>query len=223
MPALRMLVVEDDRANLELMTELLEQLKSVVRPVSDSQEAASLIERDKFDVIFLDLTMPIVSGFELAKLIRESSCNKETPIVIITGREEKDTMHLSFSLGATYFLQKPIDAQKLGPLLKKIQEPSFDNRRLRSRVPLNTDVTCTLGDRVLNGLIWNISQGGIQLEVAGLELGSMVRMSFILPQPATIIKAQGVVAWDRGGRQGLYFTEMSVEDQEMVRAYVLRN
>ena len=76
---------------------------------------------------------------------------------------------------------------------------------------------------MLNGLIWNISQGGIQLEVAGLELGSTVRISFILPQPATVIKAQAVVAWERGGRQGLYFTEMSVENQEMVRAYVLRN
>jgi hypothetical protein len=143
--------------------------------------------------------------------------------VIITGRDEKDTMHMSFSLGATYFLQKPIDAKKLGPLLKKIQEPSFENRRLRSRVPLNTDVTCTLEGRMLNGVIWNISQGGIQLEVAGLKLGSSVSLSFILPQPATVIKAQGVVAWDQGGRQGLYFTEMSVEDQEMVRAYVLRN
>jgi len=223
MPALRLLVVEDDATSLELMTELLEQLKAEVHPVVDSQEATSLIERDRFDVIFLDLTMPIVSGFELAKLVRESSCNKATPIVIITGRDEQDTMHLSFSLGATYFLQKPVDTQKLGPLLKKIQEPSFENRRLRSRVPLNADVTCALGDRVLNGLIWNISQGGIQLEVAGLELGSTVRISFILPQPATVIRAQGVVAWERGGRQGLYFTEMSVENQEMVRAYVLRN
>jgi CheY-like chemotaxis protein len=222
MSALKLLVVEDDAANLELMTELFEQLKAKVTPIGDSQEAASLIQKEKFDAIFLDLTMPIVSGFELARLVRESSCNKGTPIVIITGRDEKDTMHLSFSLGATYFLQKPVDAQKLAPLLQKIQEPSFENRRLRSRVPLNTDVTCTVGDRVLNGLIWNISQGGIQLEVASLEMGDTVRISFILPQPAVVIKAEGVVVWAQGGRQGLYFTEMSMENQEMVRVYVLR-
>jgi FixJ family two-component response regulator len=36
-------------------------------------------------------------------------------LVIVTGRDEQDTMHLSFSLGATYFLQKPIDTQKLAP------------------------------------------------------------------------------------------------------------
>ncbi|MGH9538006.1 MAG: response regulator [Terriglobales bacterium] len=214
--------MEDDAANLELMTELFQQLMAEVFPVGDSQEAASLIERTKFDVIFLDLTMPIVSGFELARRVRESTCNKATPIVIITGREEKDTMHLSFSLGATYFLQKPVDSQKLAPLLQTIQESSFENRRLRSRVPLNTDVTCTVGNKVLNGLIWNISQGGIQLEVASLELGDAVQISFILPEPATVIKAAGIVAWAQGGRQGLYFTEMSLENQEMVRAYVLR-
>ena len=81
-------------------------------------------------------------------------------------------------------------------------------------------MTCTIADKTLNGLTWNISQGGIQLEVAGLKLGDTVRMSFILPQLATVIKAQGVVVWAQGGRQGFYFTEMSVEHQETVRTYI---
>ena len=104
--------------------------------------------------------MPILSGFELAKLARESTCNKTTPLVIVTGRDEQDTTHLSFSVGATYFLQKPIDIQELAPLLKKIRNHSFENRRRCVRVPLNTDVTCAVADKTLNSLIWNISQGG---------------------------------------------------------------
>jgi DNA-binding response OmpR family regulator len=221
MAALKLLVVEDDTASLELMAELLQQLKAEVRPLSDSQEASGLIQREKFDGIFLDLKMPMLSGFELAKLARESTCNKTTPLVIVTGRDEQDTMHLSFSVGATYFLQKPIDIQKLTPLLKRIQDLSFENRRRCARVPLNTDVTCTVAGKTLNGLIWNISQGGVQLEVAGLKLGDTVGMSFILPQPGNVVKAQGLVVWAQDSRQGLYFTEMSVECQEMVRAYIL--
>jgi CheY-like chemotaxis protein len=222
MAVLKLLVVEDDAANLELMTELLEQLKAEVRPLGDSQEAAALIQREKFDGIFLDLTMPAPSGFELAKLVRESACNNKTPIVIVTGRDEKDTMHLSFSLGATYFLQKPLDAQQLAPLLERVQKVSFENRRRCIRAPLTSAVTCTVGERTLNGVVWNLSQGGIQIEVAGLEIGDIAQLSFILPHPALVIKAQGVVVWAQEGRQGLHFSEMNVEDQEAVRDYVLR-
>jgi DNA-binding response OmpR family regulator len=218
----KLLIVEDDPANLELMTELLKQHNVKVRPESDSQTASRLIQQEKFDGIFLDLTMPVVSGFELAKLVRESVFNRTTPIVIVTGREEKDTMHLSFSLGATFFLQKPIDIQKIAPLLQKIREPSPENRRRLTRVPLNTNVACTIADATLNGMTWNVSQGGIQLEVARLELGDLVRMSFVLPRPVTIIKAEGLVVWAQEGRQGLYFTEMLVEYQEALRAYILR-
>jgi CheY-like chemotaxis protein len=189
--------------------------------VSDSLEAASLIGREKFDAIFLDLNMPVMSGFELAKLVRESKCNNITPLVIVTGRDEKDTMHLSFSLGATYFLQKPIDTQKLTTILQKIEKVFLENRRRCARVSLNTEVTCSVGEKTLNGLTWNISQGGIQLEVAGLKLGDNVGMSFILPRSGTVIKAQGEVVWAQDNRQGLYFTEMSVEYQETVRAYIL--
>jgi DNA-binding response OmpR family regulator len=220
MAALKLLVVEDDAASLELMAELLQQFKAEVRPIIDSQEAPGLIQREKFDGIFLDLKMPILSGFELAKLVRESACNKATPLVIVTGRDEQDTMHLSFSLGATYFLQKPIDTQKLALLFEKIQNLSSENRRRCARVPLNTDVTCTVAGKTLNGQTWNISQGGVQLEVVGLKLSDTLRMSFILPRPGTVVKAQGLVVWAQDGRQGLYFSEMSVECQEMVRAYI---
>jgi PilZ domain len=75
--------------------------------------------------------------------------------------------------------------------------------------------------KTLNGLIWNMSQGGVQLEVVGLKLGDTVAMSFILPRPGNVVKAQGLVVWAQDSRQGLYFTEMSVECQEMVRAYIL--
>jgi len=218
----KLLIVDDDAANLDLIAELLKLENAKVRPEIDSQKAARLIQQEKFDGIFLDLTMPVVSGFDLAKLTRESVFNRTTPIVIVTSRDEKDTMHLSFSLGATYFLQKPIDMQKIAPLLQKIRQPSPENRRRLTRVPLNTDVTCNVAEATLLGMTWNVSQGGIQLEVVGLELGDSAKMSFVLPQPVISIKVEGVVVWAQEGRQGLYFTEMRVEYQEALRAYISR-
>lgn len=222
MAVLKLLVVEDDIANLELMTELLEQLGAQVRPIGDSQEAARLLTQENFDVAFLDLTMPGITGFELARIIRDSVCNRNTPVVIVTGQEEKDTMHLSFSVGATYFIQKPINSQKLAELLQQIKKHANDVVRSFSRVSLNVAVTCIVGDRQLEGLAWNVSQGGIQVEANGLKIGDVVRMSFILPQGGTVIKSSGVVIWENEGRYGLNFTEMSLEHQEAIRSHVLR-
>src|SRR5690348_1417726 len=113
MASLKLLVVEDNIANLELMTEIFTSIEAQVRAVSDSEKAASLVSQEKFDGIFLDLEMPHLSGFELAQLIRGSSWNKSTPIVIVTGHDERDTMKRAFNTGATFYLQKPIDRQKL--------------------------------------------------------------------------------------------------------------
>jgi CheY-like chemotaxis protein len=88
MAALKLLIVEDDIASLELMDEVFTSLKAKVCPVSDSREAAGLVEKEKFDGIFLDLEMPNLNGFDLARLIRKSSWNKSTPIIIVTGRDE---------------------------------------------------------------------------------------------------------------------------------------
>ena len=99
MLSLKLLVVEDDRASLELMTEVLRSLEAEIHPISDSQEAAVLVNREKFDGVFLDLEMPNLNGFALAQKVRTSSWNRSTPIVIVTGRDERDTMHQAFATG----------------------------------------------------------------------------------------------------------------------------
>src|ERR1700721_1134037 len=91
MTSLRLLIVEDDLASLELMTEVFTSLKAEVRPVSDSEQAVGMVNQEKFDGIFLDLEMPKLNGFDLARLIRKSPRNKSTPIIIVTGRDESHT------------------------------------------------------------------------------------------------------------------------------------
>src|SRR6202165_3840742 len=112
MAPLKLLIVEDNLASLELMAEVFTSLKAAVRPVSDSEKGVGMVNQEKFDGIFLDLEMPKLNGFDLARLIRKSSWNKSTPIIIVTGRDERQTMQEAFAIGATFFLQKPVDRQK---------------------------------------------------------------------------------------------------------------
>jgi len=218
--ALKLLVVEDDAASLELMTEVFRSLKADVRPVSDSEEAARRVNQEKFDGIFLDLEMPNLHGFDLARGIRKSSWNKSTPIIIVTGRDERETMQEAFAVGATFFLQKPIDRQKLSKLFRTVRGGMLENRRRYTRVPLQADVACSVGSRTMKGLSWNLSQGGILVEVGGLQLKDSVRLSFRIPASGAAIEAGGTVVWAKQERQGIQFTNVSAKSQDLIRQFI---
>jgi CheY-like chemotaxis protein len=220
MASLKLLVVEDDPANLELMAEVLRSLEATVCPLSNSREAARTVDREKFDGIFLDLEMPSPNGFELAQMVRASSWNRSTPIVIVTGREERNTMREIFSLGATFFLQKPIDRQKLTVLFRAVRGTLFENRRRSVRVPLQTQVTCRVGARTEQCQSWNLSQGGMQVEADFLHAGDSVRISFRLPGSSADIDAHGIVVWTKAERQGIRFSKINSQGEEQIREFI---
>jgi CheY-like chemotaxis protein len=220
MQPLKLLIVEDNIPSLELMTEVFMSLKAEVRPLSDSQKAVAMVNQEKFDGIFLDLEMPNLNGFDLARLVRKSSWNKSTPIVIVTGRDERQTMQDAFAIGATFFLQKPVDRQKLSALFRTVSGGMLENRRKYTRVPVQADVACTVGSRIVRGMSWNLSQGGMQVEVGGLRPKDAVRLSFQLPVSGVVIEAVGVVVWANEKRQGIQFTNVGTQSQQSIRQFM---
>jgi CheY-like chemotaxis protein len=220
MASLKLLIVEDDIPSLELMTEVFRSLQAEVRPVSESEKAATLVNQERFDGIFLDLEMPHLHGFDLARLIRKSSWNKSTPIIIVTGRDDRQTMQTAFTLGATFFLQKPVDRQKLSSLFRTVRGGMFENRRRHIRVPLQTEVICDVGSRTIHGVTWNLSQGGMQVEAGNLNMGEKVGLSFRLPVSDVAIEVVGTVVWAGEKRQGIQFTEVSTQNQQSIREFV---
>ena len=220
MTPLKLLVVEDDPASLELMAEVFTSLKANVRAISDSQRAAGLVNQERFDGIFLDLEMPNLHGFDLARLIRRSSWNKSTPIIIVTGRDERETMQQAFTIGATFFLQKPVDRQKLSILFRTVHGGMLENRRRQTRAPIQTEVTCTVGARTIRGITWNLSQGGIQVEAGGLQPNDPVRVLFQFPVSGVRLEAMGTVVWAKENRQGVRFTNMTPENEQSIRKFI---
>jgi len=218
----KLLVVEDDSASLELMAEVFTSLEATVHPVNDSEAAAARIGQQKFDGIFLDLEMPKLHGFDLTQKIRKSSWNKTTPVVIVTGHDDRETMQQAFAAGATFFLQKPVDRQKLSGLFRTVRGAIAENRRRTMRVPMQTDVRCTVGSREMRGQTWNLSQGGIQIEVGDLAPGTLVRLCFRLPASSTVVDASGTVVWSKPDRQGIQFTHLSNHHQEEIRRFLTR-
>ena len=218
--SLKLLVVEDDVASLELMTEVFGSLEAEVCPVSKSEKAVALVNQQRFDGIFLDIGMPSPDGLQLARLIRKSSWNKSTPIVIVTARDDRQTMQEAFAIGATFFLQKPVDRQKLNALFRTVRGGMLENRRRYIRVPLNADVSCAVGSRTFTGVSWNLSQGGMQIEASGLQAGQTIRLSFRLPVSNTPIDVIGAVVWASENRQGIQFTNLSEQTLQLIREFI---
>jgi c-di-GMP-binding flagellar brake protein YcgR len=129
-------------------------------------------------------------------------------------------MQQAFSLGATFFLQKPVDRQKLNILFRTVHGGMLENRRRYTRVPIHTEATCTVGSRTIRGVTWNLSQGGMQVEAVGLQPKDTVRVSFQWPASGAALEAVGTVVWVKETRQGIQFTNVSPKHEQSIREFI---
>jgi len=221
--ALKILVVEDDPLILELMSEIIASFDADVRPIGDSEAAATLVERERFDGIFLDLQMPKLNGFQLAAKIRQSPSNRSTPIVVVTGHDDNKIMAQAFAVGGTLFLQKPVDRPKLVKLFKIARGIMFENQRRYIRVPLQTEITCESGSKPVKGTSINISEGGMLIELGNLGgMGNNVLLSFRLPAQNSSCSLSGTIIWtdEKKTRVGVQFSAMTTKDKQSIRDFI---
>lgn len=116
----RVLIAEDNDINAKLARAILEKAGHSVARAQNGAEAIALWEEQKgndvFDVIFMDLQMPVKDGLDALKEIREiekRDAYSEIPIFILTADEKKDTRDEAIKLGANGFLTKPLDPKKI--------------------------------------------------------------------------------------------------------------
>jgi uncharacterized protein (TIGR02266 family) len=168
------------------------------------------------------MEMPRMHGLELAGCIRKSPSNQTTPIVVVTGSEEKAIMQQAFARGVNFFLQKPIDRRKLSGLYRAARGVFLENHRRYVRVPLRTEVICSDGPRTIRGMSWNLSQGGILIDAGtGLKSGDPVRLSFRLPVSNDQIDAMGTIVWTSETRQGIRFTKLSDPNARALKDFII--
>ena len=107
----RILLVEDDPSLGYLLSEYLGMKDFTVRWVKNGNEALKAIETQVFDLAVLDVMMPEMDGFTLARKMKER--HSEIPFMFLTSRSMKIDVLKGFSLGAVDYLKKPIDEEEL--------------------------------------------------------------------------------------------------------------
>ena len=108
------LVVDDDVSLRMLMCAALQEIGYQVAEAENGRQALDLLESLRPDAILLDVMMPGLDGFETCKELRLQPGGEHTPVLMITGLEDVDSIHRAFEAGATDFISKPINWTMLG-------------------------------------------------------------------------------------------------------------
>jgi DNA-binding NtrC family response regulator len=126
----RILIVDDDQEQCDMMSELLAQLDYAPTATTSPEEALDLIGREPFDAVLTDLEMAPLGGVELCS--RLSAVRSDVPVIFVTGMGSMASAVSALRAGAYDFLNKPIDANVLGLALKR----AIEHRRLTAEVKL---------------------------------------------------------------------------------------
>lgn len=118
----KILVVEDDKNLRKLIVTCLEKANYTVYDTKNGEEALELMDRQYVDLIVTDIMMPEMNGYELIKELRDANYN--TPILIITAKEDIEDKRVGFSLGADDYMVKPINIDELIMRVKSLLKRS---------------------------------------------------------------------------------------------------
>ncbi|WP_260987528.1 hybrid sensor histidine kinase/response regulator [Roseomonas gilardii] len=115
------LVVDDNRVNQKVLSRMLETGGHAVTLACNGEEALDLLERDSFDLVVMDVNMPVMGGLEATKLYRMASLGQpHLPIVALTADATSQAREKALEAGMDACLTKPIDLETLLDLVERL-------------------------------------------------------------------------------------------------------
>lgn len=118
------LLVEDNVINQEVATEILGSVGAVVEIANNGQDAIDLVAAKKYDLVLMDLQMPVMGGYEATKFIRADRNNLNLPIVAMTAHAMQGVDAECKAAGMNDYVSKPIDPQNLFSTILKWVKPN---------------------------------------------------------------------------------------------------
>ena len=112
----RILVAEDNDSNYILMTYILKKYYQFER-AKNGQEAVEMAEKGEYDIVLMDIKMPVMDGLEATKAIKESL--PDLPIIALTANAFDSDRQLAMEAGCNDFLSKPVSSELCLKTIKK--------------------------------------------------------------------------------------------------------
>lgn len=115
----RILVADDEPHILKLVSFTLSNHGHEVLTVTDGKAAVEAAEREKPDLVLLDVMMPEMNGYEAARLIKENPATKDIPVVMLSAKSQQYEIRQGLDCGAEEYVCKPFTPRVL---LEKVDE-----------------------------------------------------------------------------------------------------
>jgi len=163
---MKLLIVEDETRMADLLQKGLTEEGHVVARASDGAEGLSLAKSYEFDIIILDVMMPKLSGYELAKRLRAEK--NRTPILMLTARDAVPDVVRGLDLGADDYMTKPFSFDELLARL----------RAVKRRALAAEDTHLEVADLVLNPESREVKRGHDRLSLTRTEYSLLERLMY---------------------------------------------
>ena len=219
----RGLVVDDEPSVCEMIGKVLNSAGMEALILTRSTEALGILDERKFYVVVLDLHMPSPDGIELARQMRSSRFNRTTPIILISDDQRPSALSVGFAAGASFFLYKPIDKDRLLKLVRATQGAMEHERRRTRRVPIPSKVQLKFGKEELEGETIDVSMSGLLVRAprtapVGSSLGICLQLS---ARMRPIALAGSVARILNGNQMGIQLDQLSLSDSETLQEFLL--
>ena len=178
----RILLVEDDTSLIDGLEYTLVKNGFNVRVAQTVQEALLLFEKDSFDLLLLDLTLPDGTGFDICRSVRRHS---EVPIIFLTASDEEVNVVMGLDIGGDDYITKPFN---LGELVSRIKALLRRARKIRSPILESHGIAVDL----MKG---SATKNGQSLELTAAEQRLLI---MFLQNPGMILSRNSILErlWD---------------------------
>ena len=163
---MKLLIVDDERRMADLLRKGLTEEGHTAVCAYDGAEGLALAKNYEFDVIILDIMMPKLSGYELAKRLRSEKVR--TPVLMLTAKDSVPDIVRGLDLGADDYMTKPFSFDELLARLRAVKRRSLAAQETRLRV----------GDLVLDPASRDVSRGESRISLTRTEYGLLERLMY---------------------------------------------
>src|SRR5437764_841172 len=129
-----LLIIDDDPTTLGLLRTRLEKAGYRVKEAKDGADGLRIAESDPPDLIFLDVRMPKVDGWQVCRTLKSNPATNQCPIIMLTGCSQDAQELYGLQCGADEYVTKPWDARQLMQLTSKLLHQSIASHDATSEV-----------------------------------------------------------------------------------------